>query len=71
MILALFGLREALQPASIVAIAFTGSMGLLVYLAAYLLFGAPHSERQIYSGYARQAIDFARARLKGPLLRMK
>jgi O-antigen/teichoic acid export membrane protein len=63
MALVLYGLRQILQPASLISIASVGGFGLLVYAAIYLGVGASEIERQTIRSIVRQGLQFARVYL--------
>jgi O-antigen/teichoic acid export membrane protein len=61
-ILALFGLRAALDPSSLVAVIGVGAIGGLVYAAGYLSFSASADERLALRRAALGTLQLARAR---------
>jgi O-antigen/teichoic acid export membrane protein len=61
-VVALYGMREALTPASLVSVAFIGLTGTLVYLATYLAFEASRPERETLRGVGLGIVGFMRAR---------
>lgn len=61
-VVALYGMREALRPASLVSVAFAGLAGALVYLATYLAFEASRPERETLRVAGLGVLGFLRAR---------
>jgi O-antigen/teichoic acid export membrane protein len=61
-VLALFGLRAALDPTSLVAVIGVGAIGGLVYAAGYLSFSASADERLALRRAALGTLQLARAR---------
>ncbi len=61
-VIVLYGLREIAQPVSLIAIAATGGLGLLVYLIGYVILGAGRVERQLGRDAWLGAIHFTRRR---------
>ena len=62
MVIVLYGLREIAHPASLIAIAATGGLGLLVYVIGYGAIGAGRVERQLGHDAWLGAIQFTRQR---------
>jgi hypothetical protein len=61
-VLALFGLRSALDPSSLIAVIGVGAIGGLVYAAGYLSFSASADERLALRRAALGTLQLARAR---------
>ncbi len=62
MAIVLFGLREIAQPVSIIAIAITGGLGLLVYMFGYMTIAAGRIERQLWRDAWNGALRFTQNR---------
>ena len=65
MAIVLYGLREIVQPASLIAIALSGGLGLLVYVIGYMAIGAGRVERQLGRDAWLGALRFTRRRFEG------
>jgi O-antigen/teichoic acid export membrane protein len=64
MVIVLYGLREIVQPASIIAIVAFGGLGLLVYVISYMMIGAGQVERQMGHDAWLGVLRFTRRRLE-------
>lgn len=64
MAIVLYGLREIVQPASVIAIAAIGGIGLLVYVISYMTISAGQIERQLGRDIWLGALRFTRQRLE-------
>lgn len=64
MAIIIYVLQVALQPSSLLSIALVASIGLIVYVACYLIFGASAVERQTWNNLVFNALRFVRIRLK-------
>jgi hypothetical protein len=64
MLLVLYLVRIAAEPASLVALLATAAAGGLVYLAGYWFWGASELERQTYRGMVSSAFRLAQTRLR-------
>jgi O-antigen/teichoic acid export membrane protein len=64
MAIVLYGLREIVQPVSVIAIAAIGGLGLLVYAIGYMTIGAGRVERQLGRDVWLGALRFTRRRLE-------
>jgi hypothetical protein len=64
MVIVLYGLREIVQPASIIAIVAFGGLGLLVYVISYMMIGAGQVERQMGRDAWLGVLRFTRRRLE-------
>jgi ABC-type uncharacterized transport system YnjBCD permease subunit len=62
MLAALYALREILHPQSYFSIFLIGGIGLMIYSAGYLVFGASPAERRVLSDTLSRATSTARRR---------
>ncbi len=62
MVIVLYGLREIVQPVSLIAIAAIGGLGLLVYVIGYMAIGAGRVERQLWRDTWLGALRFTQRR---------